>query len=42
MIRSKPNVPQITQEELKKVVANMGNVTTLSASGIVLGGTKYM
>jgi len=32
----------ITQDELKKVVANMGNVTTLSTSGIVLGGIKYM
>jgi len=32
----------ITQDELKKFVANMGNVTTLSTSGIVLGGIKYM
>ena len=33
---------QITQEEVKKAVNNMGKTDILAASGIHLGGVKYM
>jgi hypothetical protein len=40
-----PNVAilfQITQAELKSFLANMGNTSALSGTGIVMGGIKYM